>query len=316
MFTRSLAALAIPPSSLSALKRAGFSSVDDLGNLSANQLSEELNIPAFICEDILNAATSTAPSVTQPAASLLRATRSSFPICKPVDNLLGDGGLKRGCVLELSGSPGSPKERMVLELVRSVVKNEGEVLFVDTQNMTLPSTLKHELRDIPGSLDFVHYLKCHSLPELMALMYGLPAFLEKHPKISLLVLNTLSFLFNTTPLSNVSKGSLLDQIKTMLAKVCASRHLNVLVTSQLATKMLSAEGSPANFDTAKKAVMVPQLGDAYLPASRTYRLMFILNSPNTGFVNIFSHCRQILTIRNVQCEKSDQTSSFTFSLRR
>lgn len=28
----------------------------------------------------------------------------------------------------------------------------------------------------------------------------------------------------------------------------------------LATKMLSADGSPANFDSAKKAVMVPQLG--------------------------------------------------------
>ena len=53
----------------------------------------------------------------------------------------------------------------------------------------------------------------------------------------------------------------MERIKLVLAKVCASRGITVAVIVQLATKMLSADGSPANFDTAKKAVMVPQLGE-------------------------------------------------------
>ncbi|THH01497.1 hypothetical protein EW145_g6900 [Phellinidium pouzarii] len=126
--------------------------------------------------------------------------------------------------------------------------------------MTLPSTLKHELKDIPGAIDLIHYVKSYSLPELIAFMHNLPALLEEHTKVSLLVLNTLSFLFHTTPLPNASRRSLLERIKITFAKVCASRHLSVAVTMQLATKLLNAEGSPANFDTAKKAVMVPQLG--------------------------------------------------------
>lgn len=40
MFARSISSLSIPPSSKLALQRAGFKSVADLGNLSAEKLSE------------------------------------------------------------------------------------------------------------------------------------------------------------------------------------------------------------------------------------------------------------------------------------
>ncbi|KAI5122241.1 hypothetical protein M0805_007106 [Coniferiporia weirii] len=288
MFSRPVASLSILPSTILALQRAGFQNVADLGTLSANQLSEELNIPAFLCEEILKAASATAPSLTRPAASLLNATRSSFPICKPIDGVLGGDGLKRGCILELSGPPGSPKERAVLDLVRSVAMRGEEIIFMDAQNMALPSVLKQNLKDIASALDLIHYVKCYSLPVLVAFLHNLPALLEQHPKVSLLVLNTLSFLFHTTPLPNASRTSLLERIKTMLSKVCASRHLTVAVTVQLATKMLGAEGSPANFDTAKIAVMVPQLGDGYLPPGRSYRVTFVPDSPTTGAVRLLA----------------------------
>ncbi|KAG8216935.1 hypothetical protein J3R82DRAFT_7212 [Butyriboletus roseoflavus] len=38
----------------------------------------------------------------------------------------------------------------------------------------------------------------------------------------------------------------------------------IIVTSQMATKMLSADGSAATFDTGAKAVMMPQLGSYLL----------------------------------------------------
>lgn len=147
MFSRSLASLPIPSTAISALHHAGFQTVDDLGSLSAEQLSEgkshtenivnrthaistELDLPGLLCEEIIRTSKSKIPALTQPATSLLDATRLSFPICKPVDLLLGNNGLKRGCVLELSGPPGSPKEQAVINLVKSVLEADGEVLFV------------------------------------------------------------------------------------------------------------------------------------------------------------------------------------------
>lgn len=37
-------------------------------------------------------------------------------------------------------------------------------------------------------------------------------------------------------------------------------HPQVIVTNQLATKLLTAENKPANFDTGDRAVLMPQLG--------------------------------------------------------
>lgn len=82
----------------------------------------------------------------------------------------------------------------------------------------------------------------------------------EHPQISLVALDSFSFLFQMNPLTNAARNSLLDRTKLVLAKICASKQVTVATTVHLATKMLSADGSPANFDTAKKAVMVPQLG--------------------------------------------------------
>lgn len=81
-----------------------------------------------------------------------------------MDEIIG-GGLKPGCVLELSGPPGSPKEAALLDLVRTVTKQGEEVLFLgkqstcrvakdnvhfleDAQNAVLPHTLKHTLKGL------------------------------------------------------------------------------------------------------------------------------------------------------------------------
>ncbi|OCB86286.1 hypothetical protein A7U60_g6598 [Sanghuangporus baumii] len=225
MFSRSLSSLAISPTNLSALRRAGFDSVDDLGSLTAEQLSEELKIPTFLCEEILRASRKPLPSLTQPAATLLNSARSVFSVPEPMKNLLDRGGLKKGHILELSGPPGSPKEAALLEILRSAVLSEEDVIL---------------------------YAKYDDPVE------------------------------NTDCIESNSRTSLFEQIKAILAKVCASRHLTVVITVQLATKMIGADGAIANFDTAKKAIMVPQLGDAYLPSSRSHRLIFVPTSPTTG----------------------------------
>jgi RAD51-like protein 2 len=48
--------------------------------------------------------------------------------CTGLDVVL-DGGLKRGRILEISGPPGSPKEKLLIEIASVFAKAEG-VLFV------------------------------------------------------------------------------------------------------------------------------------------------------------------------------------------
>lgn len=83
-------------------------------------------------------------------------------------------------------------------------------------------------------------------------------------KIGLIVLNSLSFVFHATVLPHAARMSILDQIKTILARLCTDKQLTVVTTVQMATKLLSIDGTRANFDTGKKAVLVPQLGMLFL----------------------------------------------------
>ena len=71
---------------------------------------------------------------------------------------------------------------------------------------------------------------------------------------------------------------LLARVKQILARLCSSLDISVLpltytssfllirldeqvvITNQMATKLLTPDGSPASFDTGSRAVLVPQLG--------------------------------------------------------
>lgn len=99
----------------------------------------ELNIPVLECADILAAVHSRVlkpPILSQSASALLSATQRSYAIVPPINVLLG-GGLKPGHILELSGPPGSPKERMVIATVKSTVQNGDGVAFIGTRDSSV-----------------------------------------------------------------------------------------------------------------------------------------------------------------------------------
>jgi RAD51-like protein 2 len=63
-------------------------------------------------------------------------TRSQIfsTLCPPVDKLLS-GGLSRGHILEISGPPGTPKETLAVNIVKSFVEANEEVLFVGKRSV-------------------------------------------------------------------------------------------------------------------------------------------------------------------------------------
>lgn len=118
--------------------------------------------------------------------------------------------------------------------------------------------------------------------EFLAFFATLPSILETNPKvrpkllhffiveifcqISLLVLNSISFFFQA-PLSSESsyawKKVLLERLKPIFMKACVTHKVSIVLTSQLATKMVDAGGKNTTFDSGSRAVMVPYLGSLH-----------------------------------------------------
>ncbi|KAK0452313.1 P-loop containing nucleoside triphosphate hydrolase protein [Armillaria borealis] len=210
-------------------------------------------------------------------------------LCAPLDRLLS-GGVPRGSVLEISGAPGTPKEILAVNIMASFVKAGERVLFVDLQNMTSAVTLRRSLKKIPSIppnfLELVSYMPMHTLSEVMKFMYNLSSYLRVNPDVALLVINSISFPFQTSPTLTLQvRTSLLDRIKQTFSKVCATNNLTIITTSQLATKLLKADGTAGNFDTGARGIMVPQLG-AYLPTGRSYRVILSRKTRMSGSLRL------------------------------
>jgi len=86
---------------------------------------------------------------------------------------------------------------------------------------------------------------------------------------------------------------LLVRVKQVLARLCSSLDISVhlrtyvssslllirldeqvVITNQMATKLLTPDGSPASFDTGSRAVLVPQLGKSVRSCRRSNRLTY------------------------------------------
>ncbi|KAH9833196.1 P-loop containing nucleoside triphosphate hydrolase protein [Rhodofomes roseus] len=293
MAKRQLATLSLPVFVLSALDRAGYQTVEDLSGATPDSLSKDLNISLPSSQAVFQA-TQMPRSVplTQSAALLVGGSKAYSTKLAELDALL-EGGLKRGFILELSGPPGSIKETVAMNVVSSFVEASHHVLFVDMQNMTSPATLVRSLRtsssapqDCQGR---VHHLRIHTLPDLMIFLRNLPSYLQDHPETALLVLNSLSYPFQSLAgLSNSTRVALLDRVKQTLTRASASTKLTVVITSQLATKLLKPDGSAADFETGSRAIMAPALGPAYLPSAKTYRVCVVPRSRTAGVFRLLS----------------------------
>ncbi|KAF9025015.1 hypothetical protein BDZ89DRAFT_1135715 [Hymenopellis radicata] len=257
-----LASLPLPPSTIQALSAAGYETLQDLRGIPLEDLSRDYNVPMSMIQALSSSqAPASAVALSQSLASMTqgRGVDKMTTLCDPLDQLLS-GGITLGTILEISGPPGTPKDNLAIKICRSFVASQKRVLFVDFQNMTSPTALKGALHARSGSR-LISYLKIHRLERLMTFIHNLSSYLTKHPEVSLLVLSSISFPFQTTPdLTLQAKTSLQEVIKIALTKACVSHGITIVTTSQLATKFLNSDGSAGTFETGAKGIMVPLLG--------------------------------------------------------
>ncbi|EIW78623.1 hypothetical protein CONPUDRAFT_156594 [Coniophora puteana RWD-64-598 SS2] len=284
---------ALSASARRALRIAGYETTDDLANehtseilvISAGYLfsGAELGLPVSECDGILEATQRTKRDIvpsSQPASQLMGAEyRFPCPKYAFMDRLL-PGGLSPGQIVEISGPPGTMKDSVGLEYVRSALTFGKEVIIIDLQNMITAGILRNLFQI--GYNALIRYLHIGSLPELMVFLRNLPSYVGTNT--ALLMISSVHFPFqHHTQLRGPKRGALLKVIKHALLPAC-TRGLAVITTSQMSTKMLDQNGRLANFETGVKSVLVPQLDGGYLPAGCTHRVVLVPNSPRTGHV--------------------------------
>ncbi len=153
MSSRSLLSVNFPKELLTTLTRNGYETVQDVIATDPNMLAKgniwiqswiwfnsntrtDLGITLQQVDDILNRC----GNIQTPAASLHMTQSAALRLqqsgsqrvqtgCAALDALL-DGGLSRGHILEISGPPGSPKEKLVVKIASIFAEAGEDVLFV------------------------------------------------------------------------------------------------------------------------------------------------------------------------------------------
>ncbi|KAF8609783.1 hypothetical protein BDV93DRAFT_153714 [Ceratobasidium sp. AG-I] len=288
-FKRPISALPISPAHRAKLMQGGYSTVADINAVSATELSRDLGLSiedaTMIIEasrpqtqlPTINAALTGVTSASQrahiaiggsqTAAALLGVPASATALSlgvTAIDDLL-DGGALKGCVLEISGVPGSGRSAALTSVFTSALKAGHEVLVIDSRgDLTLS-----KLKDVASSLSSdseqstakrLHHMSVTCLTELLSCVSTLAQYCADHPSIKLVIISHLSYHIQTSGASPQVRGKLLAQIKQHLIKTCGTGQVAVVATTSMAVKLVDEQGQPANFATGTKALLMPALG--------------------------------------------------------
>ncbi|KAK1924335.1 putative DNA repair protein Rad51 [Papiliotrema laurentii] len=203
------------------------------------------------------------------------------------------GSVLPGVQLEISGPPGSGKTAMCTALALSARMGQwntdsgaqpivGEVLLIDTEGSMPPERLKRAAECSTRNTSLspfdiirgIHIMRIATQVQMVALLNTLDDWLAEHPSVNLVIIDTLSYHFRQPNLEMRTRSRMMELAKQQIGKATSIRNCAVVVANQLATKLLTAENKPANFDTGDRAVLMPQLGDSWTTPKTTRLILF------------------------------------------
>ncbi|WVQ99572.1 hypothetical protein IAU59_006708 [Kwoniella sp. CBS 9459] len=214
------------------------------------------------------------------------------------------GAITPGMTIEICGPPGGGKTSVALGIVLSArmarlrgrslseeANNEeaaeeaGEVLLIDTEGGIAPERIYAMAEVLTRSTDVsprdvvrgIHFVRIHTQVQMIGFIHTLDEWLDGHSKVNLVVIDTLSYHFRQPGLEMGARRRVMELVKQKIGQATTVHRCAVIVCNQLATKLLTFENKPANFDTGDRAVLMPQLGDAWTTGN-TLRLLLFRNT--------------------------------------
>ncbi|GAA5894987.1 hypothetical protein JCM8208_000079 [Rhodotorula glutinis] len=233
---------------------------------------------------------------SQSASSLLLSTRPPHRFssgCDTLDALVtprtfsstayaapqgpAEQGLARGAVLELLGPPGIGKTRAQLGFVLAerFKKGGGEVLVIDADGALLPSLISdtaalyaqhngYHDSDVQAVLEGVRYRRVDSAWLLIAFFRTLESWLEAHPKVNLVIVDSLSAHLRPT-LDSATRTLIAETVRNALSVVCASGTVSVILSTHLSLKLFGPDQRPSSWSRDAEALLVPQIAERWIP---------------------------------------------------
>ena len=228
------------------------------------------------------------------ASELLKKERERIPLvtfCANMDAILG-GGVQTGEITEFCGAPGVGKTQIGMQLAVSVQLpnkfsgNEGECIYVDTEGsftcdrcedmangtrrylerwmrgMGCSEVERKEFEEclekrfsVDMILKRIHVFRCHEVTELLACLDHVPEFVKEHPKVKLVVIDSIAFHFRQDFDDMALRASILAKTTNNLMSLAKKYDLAVVTINQATTK--------------PGGRLAPALGESYAHAATT-----------------------------------------------
>ncbi|CAB4446101.1 unnamed protein product [Rhizophagus irregularis] len=285
MSARLVSSLNLRPSTRTKLQKAGFQTVKDLQETTPIELSKEIGISNNEALNILQQIKKN--KVTSISASeALQQERKLCPIstsCEAMDQMLGGRGVPVGKITEFCGAPGMGKTQLGMQLCvnvqipQNLSGPEGEAIFIDTEGSFIAQRAAEIARatinklnensvtecDPPMNFDIVmskiYVSKVHNCDELIALIKVLDEFLQEHPRVKLLVIDSIAFHFRQQFDDMALRTRLLNGLAQDLNKFAQSYELAVVLFNQMTTKFIIS----GKYNLKDQAALVPALGESW-----------------------------------------------------
>ncbi|KAF5334662.1 hypothetical protein D9611_011925 [Ephemerocybe angulata] len=271
VLNRSILSLGLPRYAITALTAAGYESLQDLTNVTAEELAQDLYSPLEVAEHVLAIAElcrtiPSTPRVAHAAAALVRPAHRTRTGCKGLDAVLR-GGLHSGHILELAGLPGTPTEYIAMNLMERFVEDGKRLIIaggteqylqaslfavtntsLDCQNM-IDRTFLMALTQRASNDGAMIYTKPQTLAAFMLFIEQLPDILKMSPQATLIVLSSLTSSFHIlSQLSPSNRKAILLKVKQVLARLTATNHVSVVITSEISSQTLRSAEVPAEME--------------------------------------------------------------------
>ncbi|XP_077438750.1 DNA repair protein RAD51 homolog 3 [Vanacampus margaritifer] len=289
---RPLSTLPLSPQIKVKVLNAGFQMLDDVMQVSALELSREAGLSQEEALEVLQAVRKEAGAdgggAAEDGASLTaldllqneEALNRIVTFSSRLDSALG-GGFPVGKTTEICGAPGVGKTQLCLQLAVDVQVPPcfgglgGQVVFIDTEGSFMvqrvvdlaTAAVRHctvlaedaEQRDaaaaftVENILSNIFLVRCHDYVELLAEIYLLPDFLSGHPKVRLLVIDSVAFPFRQHfDDVRTQRTRLLNGLAQQLIAMATKHDMAVVLSNQMTTRLQGGQSQ-----------LVPALGEIW-----------------------------------------------------